>query len=574
MARIRKMEIRNFRSIQSLDWFPSSGMNCLVGPGDSGKSTVLDAIDLCLGARRSAAFGDTDFYNLDVTAPISITLTLGDLSDALKNIGDYGDYLRGFHPTTGKIEDEPGNGLETVLTLRLTVDSDLEPVWQLVSERAEQAGLKPRSIAWKDRIDTAPTRLGSYAANNLAWSRTSVLNRLADEPTSLGPELAQAARQARSAFGSKADAPLAQTIALVNKTANDLGVPVGDSAQALLDSHSVSITDGAIALHDANGVPLRSLGTGSSRLLVAGLQRAAAQAAPIVLVDELEFGLEPHRLTRLLHALGTKESTPSLQAFVTTHSPVAVRELTASQLFVVRKDPSSHYIQPASTANDIQATIRSDPETLLARKVIVCEGASEVGFLRGLDIYWTSKGHSSLLSAGVSYANAGGGSPEKCFERGKALRQLGYGAAVFLDGDLPIDPQALAAFTAMGGTCCAWASGDALEDALFKHLDDGGVDALIQKAIEFAGETLVDDHIKSFTSGQSTLHAIQAQVLGNGYSPAIRALLGQVARKRGWFKSVTKYEAVAHDIVAPRFAKASDDFRNIVKPLLKWCFNG
>jgi putative ATP-dependent endonuclease of the OLD family len=574
MARIRKIEIRNFRSIQSLDWFPSSGMNCLVGPGDSGKSTVLDAIDLCLGARRSASFDDTDFYNLDVGAPISVTLTLGDLSDALKNIDDYGDYLRGFHPVTGEIQDEPGKGLETALTIRLTVNSDLEPVWQLISQRAEQGGMKPRSIAWKDRIDTAPTRLGSYAANNLAWSRTSVLNRLADEAANLGPELAQAARQARNTFGSKADTPLAQTITLVNKTANNLGVPIGASAQALLDSHSVSITDGAIALHDANGVPLRSLGTGSSRLLVAGLQRAAAQAAPIVLVDELEFGLEPHRLTRLLHALGAKENPPSLQTFVTTHSPVAVRELTASQLFVVRKDPSSHYIQLASTANDIQATIRSDPETLLARKVIVCEGASEVGFLRGLDIYWTSQGHSSLLSAGVSYANAGGGSPENCFERGKALRQLGYGAAVFLDGDLPIDPAAVAAFTAIGGACYAWASGDALEDALFKHLDDDGVDALIQKAIEFSNEALIDDHIKSFTNGQWTLNAIQAQALGDGHSLAVRALLGQVARKRGWFKSVTKYEAVAHDIVAPRFAQASDDLKNIVTPLYKWCFSG
>lgn len=53
MARIRKLEIRNFRSIKKLDWAPSEGINCLIGPGDSGKSTVLDAIDLCLGSRRA-----------------------------------------------------------------------------------------------------------------------------------------------------------------------------------------------------------------------------------------------------------------------------------------------------------------------------------------------------------------------------------------------------------------------------------------------------------------------------------------------------------------------------------------
>lgn len=32
---------------------PAYGVNCLIGPGDSGKSTIFDAIDLCMGARRT-----------------------------------------------------------------------------------------------------------------------------------------------------------------------------------------------------------------------------------------------------------------------------------------------------------------------------------------------------------------------------------------------------------------------------------------------------------------------------------------------------------------------------------------
>lgn len=34
-----------------------------MGPGDSGKTTILDAIDLCLGARRNVSFSDTDFWS-------------------------------------------------------------------------------------------------------------------------------------------------------------------------------------------------------------------------------------------------------------------------------------------------------------------------------------------------------------------------------------------------------------------------------------------------------------------------------------------------------------------------------
>nr|WP_283770764.1 AAA family ATPase [Pseudomonas syringae] len=71
-----------------------------------------------------------------------------------------------------------------------------------------------------------------------------------------------------------------------------------------------------------------SLGTGSSRLLVAGLQRQVAQAASIALVDEVEHGLEPHRLIRFMDSLGTKNTPETLQVFLTTHSPVALRELS------------------------------------------------------------------------------------------------------------------------------------------------------------------------------------------------------------------------------------------------------
>ena len=64
MARIRHVHIENFRTIKNFEWFPSAGINCLVGAGDSGKSTILDAIDCFLGARKSIPFNDADFFFL------------------------------------------------------------------------------------------------------------------------------------------------------------------------------------------------------------------------------------------------------------------------------------------------------------------------------------------------------------------------------------------------------------------------------------------------------------------------------------------------------------------------------
>ena len=58
--------------------------------------------------------------------------------------------------------------------------------------------------------------------------------------------------------------------------AKELGIDVGREVKALRDAHAVSFTDGAISLHSEKGIPLRSLGIGSARLLLAGLHRRAA----------------------------------------------------------------------------------------------------------------------------------------------------------------------------------------------------------------------------------------------------------------------------------------------------------
>ncbi|WP_158900061.1 ATP-dependent endonuclease [Burkholderia sp. L27(2015)] len=571
MTRIRRVEIRNFRSVQSLDWTPSAGINCLIGPGDGGKSSILDAIDLCLGARRSAPFGDADFSSLDVSQPIAISLTLGALPDELKNLDTYGEFLRGFDAATRMVEDEPGAGIETVLTLRLTVASDLEPSWTLFSERAEQQGLE-RGLAWKDRTALAPARIGSFANTNLSWTRGSVLNRLTDERANLGIELARAAREARANFGNQAGAQFAESLRVVNATATSLGVPVGASAQALLDAHSVSIGDGAIALHNEAGVPLRSLGTGSARLLIAGLQRAAAEAATIALIDEVEHGLEPHRLARLLDSLGAKDPALPLQVFMTTHSPVAIRELSGNQVFVVRTQGTQHQVHQVGVADDVQSTIRADPEAFLAKAVIVCEGASEVGFARGLDQYWISQGFPSFLANGGSYVNVGGGDPDKCYSRGAALLGLGYRVLVLVDADRAPAQESVAAFVAAGGMALTWRPGRALEDELFLSLDDGAIRGLLQRAVDLVEESLVNAHIQSQSQGHMTLDAVWTEGLLDGHSAATRTLLGLASRKgkNSWFKSVTKFEGVAKDIVGPNLATAEAGFRSVVEQLRRW----
>jgi putative ATP-dependent endonuclease of the OLD family len=575
VARIRCLEIQNFRSIRALTWMPSAGINCLVGPCDSGKSSLLDAVDLCLGARRNVSFSDTDFHRLNVEQPIRIAVTLGDLPDEMLNLESFGEFLRGFDATLERIEDEPRAGSETVLTLRLTVNGDLEGVWSLYSERAELQGLE-RWLAWAERLRLAPARIGSYANTNLSWARGSVLNRLTEERINLGAELANAARDARGHFGERAAAQLGDALRIVTETAQELGVPVGVQARALLDAHSVSIGDGAISLHNELGVPLRSLGTGSARLLIAGLQRKAAETATIALIDEVEYGLEPHRLARLLDSLGAKDATHPLQVLMTSHSPVALRELSGDQVCVVRPSADRHDVHVVGTSEDVQATLRSVPEAFLAKSVIVCEGASEVGLARGLDQFWTAQNQLSFFALGGAYVDAGGSTPDRSYLRGSALLRLGYRVLVFVDADRPATPATVAAFHAAGGRTMTWRAGRALEHELFHSLADAAIHLMIEKACVSVGRDLVEQHVISKSDGRRRLNEIEAEQLFDGISAESRELLAasSIIRGAGWFKSLSTYQEVAKEIVGPNLATAEPGFQALVAELQAWMYAG
>lgn len=575
MARIRKVEINHFRGIRDLAWCPAPGLNCLIGPGDTGKSSILDAIDFCVGARRNIQFTDADFHRLDVETPISISVTLGELDDGLKNLETYGMYVRGFDAQTGEIEDEPEKDSETVVTVRLIVSSDLEPAWSLVSERAEAQGLV-RNLSWSDRVRLAPTRIGVMADYHLGWRRGSVLNRVSEERADTSAALAKAARDARAAFGEEAQGQLGETLNIVATTAKELGIPIGDNIKAMLDAHSVSFSGGTISLHDEVGIPLRGLGIGSTRLLIAGLQRKAAAQSTIILIDELEHGLEPHRIIRLLGSLGAKENEPPLQVFMTTHSPVALRELAGSQLFVTRQAADKHNVLPVGTADDVQSTIRLYPDAFLAPSVIVCEGASEVGLVRGMDHYRIANGSVAITAQGTALVDSGGGDGDRPFARAAAFRALGYRVAIVRDDDKKPTAGVEEAFIADGGKVVKWRDGRALEDELFLSLTDDGVGKLLDRAVELHGEELVNEHIKSASENRKDLDTVRTDAMVDGISPESRKILGRAARARraGWFKSVTWMEAVASDIVGPDLPEADAGFRALIGEIVTWGGDG
>ena len=573
MAKIRYIKIDSFRCIKRFEWRPSPGVNCLIGPGDGGKSTVIDAIDLCLGARRAKEFADSDFHLMNTSDPVRIEITVSDLADTLKNFDKYDLFLRGFNLATKAIEDEPGAGLEAALTVVLTVGSDLDPVWSLHSDRAAEAGVE-KTLTWGDRILLAGTRIGAASSYHLTWRKGSVLDRLSEEKPNTSAKIAEAKRAARDAFGGIADDQLGETLGKVEATADELGVALRSELQALLNAHSISLSGGTIAVHDADGVPLSGLGLGSTRLLVAGLLNQAQVGSDLVLVDELEHGLEPHRIIRFLGALGAKASDDHKQTFATSHSPIVLRELSAEQLFVLRKRDGEHVALPAAVDENSQGALRSQPEAFLAKSVLICEGASEIGLLRGLDIGRVEKGQRSIFAAGVSLLDAGG--CKKLYERTPTLQSLGYRCGCFRDDDVQPGPAQEAFFEASGGRVFHWAPGQKLEAALICALPAEALLPLVEFAIELHDEEIIDEHLKGKSEGTLSLASFRAKPLEEEYSFQERDYLIAACsgKQNAWFKSIHAMEELTRRLIVPHWDECGDEFKTLINEITEWALNG
>lgn len=563
MATILHVAIQRFRGIAKLSWHPSPGINCLIGPGDTSKSTILDAIDFTLGQRRTS-FSDADFHLLDATEPIVIEVTLGNLDPALLALESYGNYLRGYEPTTRKIEDEPGSDLETVLTVRLEVDSSLEPEWRLFSKRADAADLRG-NLRVEHRKRMSPLRIGAVADYHLSWRAGSVFSHLGNSEVELADALAAAARVAREAFGNIANEATKSALAEVDAAARDLGIPVGKAAQALLDPASLTISGGAIALHDGDGTPLRSLGLGSARLLLAGLQRRAAASSGLTIVDEVEHGLEPHRIIRFLHALGSADKTPLGQVAMATHSPMVLRELNASQLGVVRIREDGHHVLPVEAG--LQGVIREHPEAFLGRKVIVCEGLTEVGFVRGLDALRRSRKLPSIHATGTVLVDARGES--KVYGKAAAFQSLEYPCLALRDDDVTPDPVALKAAEGAGVVTVTWSKKHAFEDQLFASAPASQLVPILDLAVASIGKDKVNSHIASAWGSKETIDALKANSAKLA-SPEGRNNLAKAAKGSEWFKRIDRAEELTHNIIVPTFKEWGKEFREPVEVLLAW----
>ncbi len=459
---VNAIYVRNFRGIKHLDWLPGPGLNCLIGHGDGGKTTVLDALELLLAERHNATFDDLDFYGGSATEPISITAVFTGFPQELKRDDKYGLSLSGWGPNGWVEEPSEPNGIAPALVLQLVVDSTFEPRWSIYTQRAG-VGDNSKSINFQDRKLFSTARLGIYADRHLAWGRGSSLQRVSAHPEQLPATLNELVRSTRASFAEAAKSAFSDTLALVKPDIEKLGVRLRDGLAANLDRASLSLNASGVALHDGD-VPLRCAGTGTARLAVAALQSTEQADRRFLLVDELEFGLEPHRISLLVSHLRQRTKANG-QAFVTTHSPIVLREARFGEVQVCRRcDDGTMTIIPGSSAAtkaaDAKRYVRDRGEALLSRSVLVCEGQTEVALVKG----FASGNRPDYQSQGVVFQDGGGSDASQLALH---LAALGYRTALLTDSDRPLPDTVEKNLANAGIAHFCWDDGKCTEEELF-----------------------------------------------------------------------------------------------------------
>lgn len=425
MARLHFLSINHFRGIEHFEQAFGKGITCIIGRGDSGKSTILDAIAFVFSQSWSVHLNDSDFYACDTDTPIVIQGTVVDVPAEL--LDKYGKHIRGIRADGSIIDDmefPDAANAQPVLTVQFKVSKDLEPVWSVVSNNGEE----PSVIKATDRGKLNVFAVSDYTDRHFSLNKGNPLYGLYKQMNGgVIPEddnrVLDVIREAKSAFDASIDNKFDAVINKLKEEASTLGITLNE-LKAMLDHKDIAISENKVSIHE-NGVPFRLKGKGSKRLLSLAIQLALTQPSGVILLDEVEQGLEPDRAQHLVNVLSKNADK---QVILSTHSSNVIVEIPCDSLFIMRSGAGSLM----HVEGELQGSIRKNPEAFFAEKVLVCEGATEVGICRAINKWRIEAGKVSAACKGVRFADGTGNALKQYVE---GFCKLGYATFLFCDSD-------------------------------------------------------------------------------------------------------------------------------------------
>lgn len=370
---IRRLELTKFRGIQSLVWWPAPGVNMILGGGDVGKSTLLEAITLLLYPTNGFVLSDTDYFNRLVESELLIEAVMFLPVASGIHEQSWAAWPWEWDGEQAALPDPEAEGpvRDPVYRVRVRGTSDSDLQYEVIQP---DGSVVPFSTTLRRRIGLVRLAADDRSDRDLRLIQGGALDRLLDD-RALRARLARhlAQDELQNQLGDDARARL--TTLDVDLTNRHLPHGLG---LGFVGGPGVSINSLVGLTSDKDGIalPMTSWGAGTRRLAALAIADNLQDGAPIIVIDEIERGLEPYRQGALMRMLRDRPS----QIMVTTHSGFAITAAMGATLWHLDAAGSIGHL-PTEKVGALQ---QRDPAALLSRLTVIVEGITEVGFLEVL----------------------------------------------------------------------------------------------------------------------------------------------------------------------------------------------
>ena len=355
--RIVRIDITNFRGIRELEAYRPQAQNLLVGANNTGKTTILQALDFLLNPDRywnERSITDLDFYDRDVASGFAIEAWLGEMSLDDWASCDWDLYREFINPSTGTLTED--TSCPAVLRMRMEcreVCGSIEYSFHYPKPDADHARITNEA---KGRIGFRYISGNRDPLKELSFYQNSVLAKLLESPG-----LHEQIKEIITALDKAGDLLKGNTrltaslnalrgrladFGLLDRSRGDLGLSVLSlSRRRLLQSFDLVIRQ----QENSPRIPLayHGLGIQNAALAFAILQYLENQERENVILafEEPEQNLEPALQRVLCQKLSTTIPAQT-QLFISTHSPEVARFFPLRTISIVRAGGDGHRVIP------------------------------------------------------------------------------------------------------------------------------------------------------------------------------------------------------------------------------------
>lgn len=459
---IYKLTIERYRGIKYLSWRPARGVNLILGGGDVGKTTILDAVSLLLSPTNSATVLDSDYNFRDEEAEFSIeaviALPSGGINQLVKPSWPWSwNGLDAIVPSHDENSAPPG---EEVYLLRVRGTADLELSYEIVQPSGMTETLP---VSFRRAIGLVRLSGDDRNDRDLRLVQGSALDRLL---TDKGLRSRMASKLAENDVRGELSDDARKALTDLDEAFRKRKLPDElDIAVTGGQGPSIASLVGLTAKRETIQLPLSSWGAGTRRLSALAIAEQIQGGNPITVVDEVERGLEPYRQRILMDRLQAATS----QAFITTHSPAVISAAAKASLWYMDQTGGLGQLTGAKVAR-LRAI---DPDAFLARLTVVAEGVTEVGFVRSL----LAKALSSELQP-LGFHVADGGGHDTTIELLESLSDGGMQFGGFADDENRHPTRWAKVQKQLGPLLFRWKSGD-IESNIVDALDESKIEVFI-----------------------------------------------------------------------------------------------